>query len=112
MNNANSPEVLAVVPLPSAEERRRRKVMLARAILVALDLVLAGEPLGLQSARDLGSLTENTGGARIVARLRLPAARQPASGTNFWQRCLDHPFWGLSTNGTIDAYYTNGLGSP
>jgi hypothetical protein len=54
VNNANSPEVLAVAPLPSAQERRRREVMLARVMLVAIDIVLAGESLGLETARDLG----------------------------------------------------------
>jgi hypothetical protein len=53
MNKPESPQVLAVVPLPSAEERRRREIMLARVMLVAIDLVLAGEPLGLETARDL-----------------------------------------------------------
>jgi hypothetical protein len=51
--NSNEPEVLAVVPLPSATERHRREVMLARAMLVAIDIVLAGDPLGLETARDL-----------------------------------------------------------
>ncbi len=54
MNKPESPEVLAVVPLPSATERRRRQVMLARLLLVAVDMTLAGEPLGLETARDLG----------------------------------------------------------
>jgi len=49
----DNPEVLAVVPLPSAAERRRREVMLARVMLVAIDIVLAGDPLGLETARDL-----------------------------------------------------------
>jgi hypothetical protein len=53
MNKPESPQVLAVVPLPSAEERRRREIMLARVMLVAIDLVLAGELLGLETARDL-----------------------------------------------------------
>lgn len=53
MDNANNPEVLAVVPLPSPEERRRRQVMLTRLLLVAVDMTLAGEPLGLETARDL-----------------------------------------------------------
>ena len=53
MNNANEPEVLAVVPLPSAAERRLREVNLARLMLVAIDVVLSGEPLGLETARDL-----------------------------------------------------------
>ena len=47
-------EVLAVVPLPSAEERRRREVLLARLMLLAADIVLSGEFLGLDAARDLG----------------------------------------------------------
>ena len=54
MDNANNPEVLAVVPLPTTEERRRREIMLARVMLVAIDIVLAGESLGLEMARDLG----------------------------------------------------------
>ena len=53
MDNANNPKVLAVVPLPSANERRRRQVMLARLLLVAVEMTLAGEPLGLGTARDL-----------------------------------------------------------
>lgn len=53
MENANRPNVLAVVPLPSAAERKRREIMLARVMLVAIDIVLAGEPLGLETARDL-----------------------------------------------------------
>lgn len=53
MNNANEPEVLAVVQLPTPQERRRREVMLARLMLVMVDIVLAGEPLGLETARDL-----------------------------------------------------------
>jgi hypothetical protein len=52
-DNPNTPEILAVVPLPTAEERRRREIMLARVMLVAIDIVLAGEPLGLETARDL-----------------------------------------------------------
>jgi hypothetical protein len=53
MNNRDNPEMLAVVPMPSPEERRRREVMLARLMLVAIDLVLSDEPLGLDAARDL-----------------------------------------------------------
>ena len=53
MENTDSPEVLAVVALPSAAERRRREIVLARVMLVAIDIVLAGEPLGLETARDL-----------------------------------------------------------
>lgn len=53
MNKTESREIVAVVPLPSAEERRRREIMLARVMFVAIDIVLAGEPLGLETARDL-----------------------------------------------------------
>jgi hypothetical protein len=53
MDNGNNPEVLAVVALPSAAERRRREIMLARVMLVAIDLVLSGEGMGLETARDL-----------------------------------------------------------
>lgn len=54
MNKPENPEVLAVIPLPTAQDRRRREVMLVRVMLVAIDIVLAGEPLGLETARDLG----------------------------------------------------------
>ena len=47
------PEILAVVPLPTVEERRRRETMLARVMLVAIELVLSGEGLGLETALDL-----------------------------------------------------------
>lgn len=53
MDRRDNPEVLAVVPLPSAEERRRREIMLARVMLVAIDLVLSGEGMGPETARDL-----------------------------------------------------------
>lgn len=53
MNNPDNPEVLAAVPLPTAGERRRREVLLVRLMLLAIDTVLAGEPLGLEAARDL-----------------------------------------------------------
>ncbi|MGC2100537.1 MAG: hypothetical protein WA651_09075 [Candidatus Sulfotelmatobacter sp.] len=49
----DNPEVLAVVPLPSAAERRLRELLLARLMLVMVDIVLAGVPLGLETARDL-----------------------------------------------------------
>lgn len=48
-----NPEVLAVVPLPSAAERSRREIMLVRVMLVAIDIILAGDQLGLETARDL-----------------------------------------------------------
>jgi hypothetical protein len=53
MNKPESPEVLAAVPLPTTQERRRREIMLARVMLVAIDLVLSGEGMGLETARDL-----------------------------------------------------------
>ena len=53
MDNRDDPEILAVVPLPTASERTRREIMLARTMLVAIDLVLSGEPLGLETVRDL-----------------------------------------------------------
>jgi hypothetical protein len=53
MDNSNNPEVLAVLPLPSADGRRRREVMLTRVMLVAIDPVLSGERLGLETACDL-----------------------------------------------------------
>jgi len=49
----DDPEVLAVAPLTSAAEQRRREIMLARVMVVAIDIVLAGDPLGLETARDL-----------------------------------------------------------
>ena len=60
MDDEDNPEVLAIVPLPSAAERRRREVMLARVMLVAIDLVLSGEGLGLETARDLIRETKHT----------------------------------------------------
>ncbi len=53
MKNTYALEVPAVVPLPTGEERRRREIMLARVMLAAIDLVLAGEGLGLETALDL-----------------------------------------------------------
>ena len=53
MNNNDTPEVLAVVPLPTAEERKWREVMLARVLLLAVDLIVSCEGLGLETARDL-----------------------------------------------------------
>jgi len=60
MNNTDNTEVLAVVALPSAAERRRREIMLARVMLVAIDLVLSGEGMGLETARDLGRELRHT----------------------------------------------------
>jgi hypothetical protein len=49
----DNPEVLAVVPLPSPEERRHMEVLLARLMILMTDHILAGERLGLETARDL-----------------------------------------------------------
>jgi len=53
MENRDNPQVLAVVPLPTAKERRRREIMVARTMLLAIDIILSGESLGLETARDL-----------------------------------------------------------
>ncbi len=53
MNNPDNPEVLAVIPLPTPEERTRREITLARLMLLAIDHVLSGEGLRLDTARDL-----------------------------------------------------------
>lgn len=53
VNDTDAQEVLAVVPMPTGRERRRRETILARVMLVAIDLVLSGEGLGLETARDL-----------------------------------------------------------
>ena len=52
MNNPND-EILAAVPLPLPGERMRRQVALARLLLLAIDMTLAGEPLGLETTLDL-----------------------------------------------------------
>jgi len=41
MNNSGTPEVLAVVPLPSPVERRRRENMLARLLVITLEMLLS-----------------------------------------------------------------------
>jgi hypothetical protein len=53
MDKPDKLEVLAVVPLPTADDRRRREVLLARLMLLAVDHVLSGERLRLETARDL-----------------------------------------------------------
>ena len=53
MKNTDALEVPAVVPLPTAEERKRRETVLARVMLLAVDLVVSGEGLGLETALDL-----------------------------------------------------------
>jgi hypothetical protein len=46
MDNADNLEVRAVVPLPSAAERRRREVMPGPGDSRAIDIILAGDSLG------------------------------------------------------------------
>jgi hypothetical protein len=41
--NPDGPKVLALVPSPSPQERRRREIMLARVMLVAIDIILPGD---------------------------------------------------------------------
>ncbi len=41
MKNADTPEVLAIVPLPTAEERSRRELMLARLLVITLEMLLS-----------------------------------------------------------------------
>jgi len=53
VKNTDALEVPAVVPLPTAEERKRRETVLARVMLLAVDLVVSGEGLGLETALDL-----------------------------------------------------------
>lgn len=57
MNNTDTPEVLAVVPLPSAAERRRREIMLARLLAVTLEMLLNEEHTDLavkiETAKDM-----------------------------------------------------------
>ena len=49
----DAPEDADALPVLSSEERRLREVNLARLMLVIADIVLAGDPLGLETARDL-----------------------------------------------------------
>ncbi len=46
-------DISEVLAFPLPEERRRRQTTLARLLLLAIDMTLAGEPLGLETARDL-----------------------------------------------------------
>ncbi len=46
-------DISGVLATPTPEERRLREVNLARLMLVMVDIVLAGDPLGLETARDL-----------------------------------------------------------
>jgi hypothetical protein len=48
LNNTDNPEVLAVVPLPS-EADHIRESMLARVMLVAIDINLAGDHTGWET---------------------------------------------------------------
>jgi hypothetical protein len=46
-------DISGVLAIPLPEERRRRQTALTRVLLVAVDMTLAGESLGLETARDL-----------------------------------------------------------
>jgi hypothetical protein len=46
-------DIAGVSAVPSPEDRRWREIMLTRVMLLAIDLVLSGEKLGLETARDL-----------------------------------------------------------
>jgi hypothetical protein len=48
-SNTDNPEVLDIVPLPTPQRRRRNEVMLARMMLVAIDIVLAGDHTGWET---------------------------------------------------------------
>jgi hypothetical protein len=50
----DEPEDADASAVLSSEERRLREVNLARLMLVIVDIVLAGDSLGLETARDLG----------------------------------------------------------
>ena len=49
----NPESMTGVLAVPMPEERRRRELALARLLLIAIDRVLSGERLGLETARDL-----------------------------------------------------------
>jgi hypothetical protein len=53
-------DISGVLATPTPEERRLREVNLARLMLVMVDIVLAGDPLGLETARDLIREVEHT----------------------------------------------------
>jgi hypothetical protein len=52
-------DISGVLATPTPEERRLREVNLARLMLVIVDIVLAGDPLGLEAARDLSREVEH-----------------------------------------------------
>lgn len=56
----DEPEDVGALTTLSPEERRLREVNLARLMLVIVDIVLAGDPLGLETARDLLREVEHT----------------------------------------------------
>lgn len=57
MENPAYPELLAIAPLPTAEERRRRELMLARLLVIALEMLLSEGHIDLaikiETAKDL-----------------------------------------------------------
>jgi len=68
LNDRDDPEVLAIVPLQSAAERILREILLARLMLVMVDIVLAGDPLGLEAA-PRWSLPDGITPARLCRRV-------------------------------------------
>ena len=73
IENPDKPELLAVGELPSAAERRLREVNLARLMLIAVDLVLSGEGLRLETGRDLIREVEHTFPELTIRRDNLSA---------------------------------------
>jgi hypothetical protein len=57
VDNPDSPEALAVVPLPTIEERRRRERVLARLLVITLDMLLSEGhtdlALRIETAKDM-----------------------------------------------------------
>ena len=53
-------DISGVLAVPLPDERRHRELLLARLMLVMVDIVLAGDPLGLPAARDLGRELRHT----------------------------------------------------
>jgi hypothetical protein len=56
----DEPEDSSEVLVLSPAERRRREILLARLMLVAIDIVLGGDLLGLETGRDLLKEVEHT----------------------------------------------------
>jgi hypothetical protein len=88
-------EVLAVVPLPTPQERSLRETLLARLMLVAVDIVLAGDPLGLETARDL---------IREVGHAYPELGAQARGG---WEELLDHGTCSLIAQAWVENAKSN-----